>query len=328
MFITEKEAREKVMKIVIVGAGGIGLLLGSYLSRGGHEVIFVEIKEEITAAINLKGIGVMGAEEENEAELVFTPAQAVQEPRLVEKCDAVFLTVKSFDTIPAIKSVSHLIRKDSPVLSLQTGLGNIEKMEKVERRNNIVGGFTYMAAACIGPGRVRIGGTGKTFLGELDGTKSARCERLSVLFEGCGLEVEQVPDIVTRLWTKVLVYSAINPLSGILRVKNGQLLEAMESISLAKRLLDEGKEVAEAHGVSLGDFDLYELFFDTCKKTTGNISSMLLDLIMGRRTEIEALNGEIFRLGQEKMISAGTHQAMMELVKLGEKWGAGFQKQV
>jgi len=57
-----------------------------------------------------------------------------------------------------------------------------------------------------------------------------------------------VPDIVTRLWSKVLVYSAINPLSGVLRVKNGHLIEKMESVSLAKRLIDEGREVAEAYG--------------------------------------------------------------------------------
>ncbi len=316
------------MRIVIVGSGGIGLLIGSYLSRGGHEVIFVEIQDEITEAVNLKGIGFMGTGEEEQANLVFTPAKAVQDPSSIENCDAVFLAVKSFDTTAAIQSVAHLIGKDSPVLSLQTGLGNIEKMEKVERRNNIVGCFTYMAGAGIGPGRVRLGGTGKTFLGELDGRKSSRCEKLCTIFQECGLEAQQVPDIVTWLWSKVLVYSAINPLSGVLRVKNGHLLEKMESISLAKRLIDEGKEVAEAHGVSFADFDLYEIFFDTCKRTSGNISSMLLDLIMGRRTEIEALNGEIFKLAQEKMISAGTHQTMMELVKLGEKWGAGFQKQV
>jgi 2-dehydropantoate 2-reductase len=201
-------------------------------------------------------------------------------------------------------------------------------MEKIERRNNIIGCFTYMAGAGIGPGRVRLGGKGKTFFGELDGRKSRRCEKFRGLFAECGLEAEQVPDIISRLWSKVLVYAAINPLSAILRVKNGHLLEKMESISLAKRLIDEGKEVAESHGASFTDSDLYELFFDTCQKTSGNISSMLLDLIMGRRTEIDALNGEIFRLAQEKMLPASTHLTMTELVKLGEKWGVGFQKQV
>jgi len=316
------------MKIVIVGAGGIGLLIGSYLSRGGHEVIFVEPNQEVTEAINLNGIGFMGAAAESQQDLGFSPAKALQDAALIDTCDAVFLAVKSFDTTSAIQAAAHLITKESPVISLQTGLGNIEKMEKVERRNNIVGGFTYMAGAGIGPGRVRLGGSGKTYFGELDGRRSARCEKISALFGQCGLEAEVVADIITRLWTKVLVYSAINPLSAILRVKNGHLLEKMESVSLGKRLIDEGKAVAQAYGVCLEDFDLYELFFDTCKRTSENISSMLLDLIIGRRTEVDALNGEIFRLGREKGAPAGTHLTMLELVRLREKWGPGFQKQV
>lgn len=318
------------MKIVIVGAGGIGLLLGFYLSKGGHEVVFVEKKDDSVAAINSRGIEFMATEADGHADVSFSPAKAFKDvdAKQIDKCDAIFLAVKSFDTAQAVMSVAHLITENSPILCLQTGIGNFEKIEKIERRNNILGGLTYMAGAALGPAKVRQGGVGKTYFGEIAGGTSERGERLCRVFNGCGLEAEFVDDIKKRLWCKVLVFSAINPISGVLRIKNGHLLDKMESISLAKRLIDEGIEVAEAVGVSLQEYDLYELLFETCRHSSDNISSMLMDLIMGRRTEIDALNGEIARLGDELGVVAGTHRTMTELVRLGEKWGAGFQQQV
>jgi len=134
-----------------------------------------------------------------------------------------------------------------------------------------------------------------------------------------------VPRIIEKIWCKVLVYSAINPLSGLLHVKNGRLVDKMEAVSLAKRLIDEGRQVAESCGLRLNDTDLYDLFFETCRATSENISSMLLDLLSSRKTEIDSLNGEIIRLGQDHDVPVASHLTILELIKLSEKWGAGGQ---
>lgn len=310
------------MEIVIVGAGAMGVLFGSYLSRGGHRLMFVEKNEAIVAAINEHGIGFMDKNGEDQGDLVYVPAMATSDPATLKECGVVILAVKSFDTRSAVASISHLVTKNSPLITIQTGLGNLEAIAKIERRKNTIAGFTYMAGAALGPGQVRLGGIGKTVLGELDGKFSTRVRRLSALFNESGLETELELQIIARLWCKVLVYSAINPITGLLRVKNGQLLEGMESIDLAKRLIDEGCLVARAWGIDLTEFDLYELFFDTCRQTAGNISSMLQDLLSGRKTEVDALNGEIARLGREKYLPGNTHLTVMELVKLAEKWAA------
>ena len=314
------------MKIVIVGAGAIGLLIGNFLSKGGHQVTFVEVREDIIAALNNQGIGFMDTGAEGQNSVVYTKTKAVRYAADIQECDLVILAVKSFDTFAAIKSVAHLVTKNSPVLSIQTGLGNLETIEKVERRNNILGGFTYMGGAGLGPGVVRLGGLGKTFLGELNGRGSQRAEEICKIFNECDIRTELADHIIRRLWCKIVVYSAINPVTGIMRIKNGQLLDKMESITLAKRLIDEGQQVAEACGISMADFKLYDLFFEACHQTSENISSMLLDLISGRRTEIDALNGTIARLGQEKGVPVETHQTLVDLIKLSEKWGPGFQQ--
>ncbi len=312
------------MQIVIVGAGAIGMLIGTFLVRGGHKVTFVEPRKDAVDTINKEGIWFMDSGEESESgEMAFEQATAVMDASELAQCDLVILAVKSYDTHAAVKAVTHLITKDSPLLSLQAGLGNLEIIEKLGCRDNLLGGLTFMAGAALGPGQVRLGGLGTTYIGELDGTISSRVTKLLKLFNDCGLETEQVDNIIKRLWCKVVVYSAINPLTAILRVKNDQLLEKMESINLAKRLIDEARHVAAANDVDLSQFDLYQLFFDTCHRTADNISSMLLDLISGRRTEIQAFNGEVVRLGQLKNIPVTTNMSLVELVTLAEKWGEG-----
>lgn len=307
------------MKIVIVGAGGIGRLFGALLSRGGHEITVVELDLEVIDSINRQGIGIMDIGQQDPDAATFVPAKAVSDPSLLSECDLVLLAVKSFDTLTAVKSVAHLIGEDSPIISLQTGLGNLEVMEKIVPRQAIIGGFTFMAATSLGPSRIRHGGIGKTYLGELDGIITPRLTEISKQLNQCGIQTSPVHRITGRLWCKIIVYSAINPVSAILRVNNGSLLDRMEAITLMKRLIDEGKEVAEAYSIDLVYHDLYELLFDACRKTSNNLSSMLQDMLNEKRTEIDAQNGALCRYGEEKNIFLPTHQTIVELVKLMKK---------
>lgn len=316
---------ETRMKIVIVGGGAIGRLFAALLGRGGNEVVLVETQQAVVNAINQQGLGIMDFGLEDPDAVSFVPAKAVQDPVEISHCDCVLLTVKSYDTLAAVKSVAHLIREQSPVLTLQTGLGNIETIEKVIPRQAIIGGFTFMSAASLGAERVRHGGFGKTYIGELDGTISTRLTRIHRAFKESGIASTMVHRIIGRLWCKVIVYSAINPVSAILRVKNGSLVSRMEAITLMKRLIDEGKAVADASAIDLVYPDLYELLFDACKQSSDNLSSMLQDILNHKRTEIDSQNGALIRYGDQKNIALPTHQTVVQLVKLMERWGGGGQ---
>ncbi len=307
------------MHIVILGAGAIGRLLGVYLSRCEHRITFVEPRAEVVEAINSTGIGFMEHDATDPDDVVRVRAEAVPHAGDVRECDLVLLAVKSFDTLTAVRAAGHLVSEQSPIITMQTGLGNIEQMERVVDRRAIIGGFTFMAATALGPGIVRHGGTGKTYLGELDSRITDRLHRVCELFDRCGLACTPVHRFMGRLWCKVIVYSAINSLSSILRVKNGQLLDAMESITLMKRLIDEGVAVAEAHAVDLVFPDLYELLFSACRTTAGNLSSMLQDILAGQRTEIDAQCGALADFGARAGVAVPTHQTMKELVRLIER---------
>lgn len=314
------------MKIVIVGGGAIGRLFGSLLAKGENEVTLLDIDAEVVGAMQDEGIGVV-ASSIDDPDMV-TPVQvtALSDASLVRQCDLVLLMVKSFATRVATESVAHLIGESCPLLGVQTGLGNIETMEQVVDRRHIIAGFTFMSGTALGSAKVRYGREGKTYIGELDGQITERVQRIANVFEAVGITTQVVKRIIGRLWCKVIVYSAINPLSSILKVPNGCLTGKMESITLMKRLLDEGKAVADAHGIDLVYRDLYELLFDACQRSANNLSSMLQDILNDRVTEIDAQNGAICRFAAERGVAVPTHQTMVELVKLLEKWRPGMEQ--
>lgn len=311
------------MRIVIVGSGAIGRLFGSFLIRGGSEITLIDIDHAILGALREKGIGLLEGDEEHPDNAGTFPVQALHSAKSLTEADLVLLLVKSQATRVAVQDVAHLINDSCPLLCIQTGLGNLEVAREIVPEKNILLGITYMSGIALSDARVRKGAHATTFIGELDGSFSQRLEIIKELFCRSGLETQMVKRIVSRLWSKVIIYSAINPVSAILQVPNGSLVSRTESITLMKRLLDEGISVANAKGIELVHPDLYEVLFESCEKSASNLSSMLQDILNEVATEIDAQNGAICRYGEEHGVSVPTHRTMLELIKLLECWKPG-----
>jgi len=311
------------MKIVIVGAGAIGRFFGGMLGRGGHEVVFVEKDPEVVKVVNEIGIQFMEIGNAKSDAYPTVQAEATTEGGSIDSCDLSILAVKGYTTAVATRSISHLVNSGAPILTIQTGLGNIETMAEIVNKDDILGGVTFHGATSLHGSEVRHAGLGKTMIGELHGGKTERMELVKEAFEESGIQTTVSANIVGHIWAKVLVYSVINPLTAVLRLKNGQLVEKMESIALAKRLIDEGKLVAQAYAVQLPQDDLYDWLLEVCRNTAENLSPMLQDILNSRTTEIEALNGAIYSMGKHKGTAAPIHQTMTDMIRLLEKWGTG-----
>ena len=314
-----------IMKIVIVGGGAIGRLFGSYLARAENEVTLLDIDDEVIGAMQAGGIGVVDDGNGDPDRVTPVPVTAISDAGLVKESELVLLMVKSGSTRVAAESVVHLVDDGCPLLCVQTGLGNIETIEQVIPVENIIAGTTFMSGTALGGAKIRYGRSGKTYIGELNGKVTERVQHIANVFEASGIPTQVVHRIVGRLWCKVIVFSAINPLSSILKVPNGCLTSKMESLTLMKRLLDEGEAVASAHGVDLVYTDLYELLFDACRQSANNLSSMLQDILNEKPTEIDAQNGALCRYAKQYNIDVPTHHTMVELVKLLEKWRPGME---
>ena len=314
------------MKIVIVGGGAIGRLFGYFLVKGGNEITLIDIDQKILGALQDKGIGLIDDDDEYPEEAKSFPVRALSSADSLTEADLVLLLVKSQATMTGVKDVAHLITESCPLLCIQTGLGNLEVASKIVPKENILLGITFMSGIALSDARVRQGGLARTYIGELNGTFSKRLENINHVFNRCGIETQMVKRIIGRLWCKVITYSAINPVTAILQVPNGALTSKMESITLMKRLLDEGREVANSCSIELVYPDLYELLFDACEKSANNLSSMLQDILNEVPTEIDAQNGAICRFAEEHGVKVPTHQTMVQLIKLLECWKPGVEQ--
>jgi 2-dehydropantoate 2-reductase len=314
------------MKIVIVGGGAIGRLFGSFLGKGGHEVNLIDIDQEVIGALQGEGIGLMAQDEEDRDVIVTIPVTALNNGAKVESCDLILLLVKSQATQAAARSIAHLVTDTCPVISIQTGLGNLEAIKEVVPEKNILLGITFMSGTALGGARVRQGGIGTTYIGELSGDFTPRLEKIAKVFADCGIVTQMAHRILGRIWCKVIIYSAINPLSAILKVPNVCLTSEEESVSLMRALLDEGRQVADACSIDLVCPDLYQLLDDTCRQSANNLSSMLQDILNERGTEIDAQNGAICRYAEKHGIHVPTQQTIFQLIKLLERWKPGIEQ--
>jgi 2-dehydropantoate 2-reductase len=316
------------MNIVIVGGGAIGRLFGASFVKGGNDVTIVDTNPAVVTELQKSGIGVMDNNAESFGELDRVPVRALTDAATVKSCDLILLAVKSFATRAAAESVAHLVSPASPILFMQTGLGNQAILRELFPADAIIAGLTFMSGTALGNSTVRQGRWGMTFIGELGevgeltGAVTPRMETICSVFNDSGIETRWSHRIIGRLWAKVITYATLNTLTSILRVPNGRLLENEESIFLVKKLLAEGEAVAKARGVVPIVEDLYELFVDVVSESGNNLSSMLQDILNGRQTEIEAQSGAIARYGEKFGMETPRHQMMASILRLFEQWPA------
>jgi 2-dehydropantoate 2-reductase len=304
------------VKVVVVGAGAVGSLFGARLFAAGHSVALVGRPDHV-AAIREHGLRVRNGTEE-----VFrVPART--ELSAGEGADAVLLTVKTFDLPSASAALARAFRRPAPILLPQNGLN----VESLARPALAAGGWLRPAdwtvravhsvpVTWVAPGVVREAGTGEILLPdpEMVGPLRARVECFLGLFRDAGFSVRTVRDFEREVWRKALVNAAINPVSAARSVPNGRLLEGTERME-ALRLLREALSVARAAGFDFSEEEAVRDFERVARSTAQNRSSMLQDLDRGRPTEIEAISGEILRIGAVHGLDLPATRAIVEEIR-------------
>jgi 2-dehydropantoate 2-reductase len=287
---------------VIFGTGGLATVFGARLARSGSRVTLVGSWPEALARIPQDGLTIVEQEGSWSAE-----AEAVHIDSPLPQGDVVLVLVKSGATTrvaPRVKTAAH----DAVVATLQNGLGNRETLEAVLGRG-VVQGVTTVGATLLGPAVAR------AFPGRVSLGRDA--DIVADLFRKAGLDVDVTPDIEALLWRKLAVNCAINPLSALLGVPNGALLESEETRDQLVAAAREVGAVAEARGLVLG-VDPAALALDVARTTADNRSSMLQDLLRGAPTEIEALCGAVVREGSRLGVATPVNARLLDEVRQRE----------
>lgn len=291
--------------ILIVGTGALATLFAARLSQAGHPVTLLGTWQHGLDALRENGARLIDS---NGHEHRY-PVHATDDPHECAGAKYALVLVKAWQTERAAHQLADCLADDGLALTLQNGLGNDDALIRSLGRGRVALGVTTAGATLLGPGLARAGGEGiismqrNQTLGPLEaGLKSA------------GFQVEEVEDARALVWGKLVVNAAINPLTALLRVSNGELLERPAARELMAQLALESARVARAEGVSL-PFDDPVLYAEkVARKTSANRSSMLQDVLRGARTEIDAICGAVTQTAQRHGMDTPANWACWKLV--------------
>jgi 2-dehydropantoate 2-reductase len=235
--------------------------------------------------------------------------RATADPSECGEADLAIVLVKAWQTERAARQLEQCLPKHGLAVTLQNGLGNREILAERLGAGRVALGVTTTGATLLGPGVARSGGEGIISL-----ETHPRNQELSGLLSGAGFRVEIVPDARALVWGKLVVNTAINPLTALLRIPNGALLEHATVRLMMAALARETASVATALGVPLPFKDPVSTAEAVARKTAANRSSMLQDVKRGAPTEIDAICGAVVRAGKERGRRAPANWTMWRLI--------------
>lgn len=298
------------MRVVVLGAGGVGSVVAGYLARVGCDVVMLA-RPGHAAAVQREGLRVSGLADFRAQVSAFADAKDLR------AADVLLITVKTKDMEQALAGVAHL--RIGCAASLQNGVVKNEQIARVFGRDKVVGATTMIGAGLVRDGEVEYTLDGITFFGELDGHQSERVSHIVELFVRVGLKAAVADNIVAVEWTKQAFQNPFAPLSAITRLPVHRVWSNPHLAALSVHMFREVVAVARARGVELSRHPAWSLFdievwrdapFEkavrmivevgervTASGRTHIIPSMLQDVLAGKQTEIEETVGYVYKEG-------------------------------
>jgi len=302
------------MNITIVGAGAMGSLFGGLLAENGHAVTLIDVNAAHLDALQSHGL------------LLHTDAgprrirtlRACRPQEATDVPDLLMVFTKTLHTIPALQGVRHLIGDGTHVLSLQNGLGNVEKITECVPIERVLVGVTTWPADLVGPGEVHSHGLGGVRLMSADGREHPLIAAVVAAFSEAGLKARQDDAVWAAIWEKVAFNAALNGICSVSGCTVGQVGAQAESRALAHEVVSEVLAVALAQGVAVSQDAVHATVDHALDHHKDHKPSMLQDLLAGRATEIDAICGAPVRAGLALGVATPLTKALHALVRLLE----------
>src|SRR6202165_849904 len=295
----------------VVGAGAVGGYFGGMLARAGAPVVMIGRPAFVEAArknglfldtLQFKGTVRVAAADELVA---------------VRGADLILFCVKTTDTESMARALAPLLSSSATVVSLQNGVDNAEKIRAAGI--DALSAVVYVAASVPAPAHVKHVGRGDLVIGP----RHARAEKFAALFERAGVACRISDNIDGELWTKLIWNCALNAISALGRAKYGQIAASDDARKVVETVVNEVLAVAAAARIQLPGVETPQAGLAGALKIATQMSSAISstgqDLMRGKRTEIDSLNGYIARRGAERGVATPVNHALYALVKLAEE---------
>jgi len=310
--------KNKKLKIAIIGAGALGGTFGALLADAGLDVTLIEIDKRRVDAIKKDGIILHMPD----GSVKKVKVKITDNPKEVGIVDIVQICVKGYHTRSAAQMAIPMIGKDTYVLSVQNGIGNLEVIAEVVGKEKVVGGVTAHSAMPISFNEIRYaGGMGGVWIGRYDGTKDERLKEIAEALTKAGFQVDIIEgNVEVPIWRKLLANVSCNAVAALTGFTGNQLLGCEHTRELIIKLAEETAEVAKAKGLEFDELKYPGAF--VLKALSGvkdNKISMLQDVEAKRRTEIDTLNGAVVREGKKYGVATPYNEEITYLIKALEQ---------
>lgn len=326
---------KKIIRIGFIGAGSIGSLFGGYLASIKSETYSIDVilfcRRAHSDAINKNGLKIQIGQETKEIKNIKAYKSSDKFEELLVKSskkpfDFLFLTTKTYDIRLALDQYKKLIDECKRLVVLQNGVGNEDIVKEYINPKKIIRAVTVNGVVFEKSGFVIHTGMGLTKVGfpfknenplnydELEEI-GKDLNVLSELLNISGLETIVVDDIIKECWEKVFVNIGINSFGALTRLENGKLLESEGLKRLMAEAVNEAIMVAEAKRINLSKKDFISATYEVAEKTAKNKNSMLQDILKGKKTEIDFINGRIVKYAKELNLNVPINELLTYLVK-------------
>lgn len=298
------------MRYTILGAGAMGSLFGGLLAAQGHAVELLDLNERHIAEIQRAGL-TLDTDQGSQTVRVKAcrPEQGTTPP------DWLIVFTKTLHTDSALRAAQHLIGSQTGVLSLQNGLGNLEKLEAFVPRGRIAIGVTTVPADMKGPGHVQSHGQGHSRFMSADQQCNPALVQLAADFNQAGLHCELDDQVLAAIWRKVAFNAALNGICAVTGSTVGQLGQHADTRALVHRTSQEVIDVARAAGVLVDADGVHHDLDHAMEHHVHHKPSMLQDLLARRPTEVEAIHGQVRAHGERLAVPTPCVSTLHTLVR-------------
>jgi 2-dehydropantoate 2-reductase len=298
-------------KIAVVGAGAVGGYFGGMLARAGAPVVFIG-RPAFVDAVKRNGLLLDTTQFKEHVKV-----EASSDLAAARDAEIVLFCVKTTDTAATARALAPLLAKNALVVSMQNGVDNAEQIHAASGLHALAAAV-YVAASVPSPGTVKHVGRGDLVVGP----KNVATERIAAVFERAGVPCKISDLLAAELWTKLVWNCGLNAVSALGKATYGDITANEDARQLVEGAVFEAIFVAKAAGVHLPLLDDPKAAmtggYKIAQAMAATRSSTAQDMMRGKKTEIDSLNGFIVRKGRELHVPTPINHALFTLVKLAE----------
>jgi 2-dehydropantoate 2-reductase len=309
------------VKITVMGSGNIGSLLGALLTEAGQDVTLVDIRDDLVEAIQKSGIRI----DMSNGHSKHIKVKITKDIASLGISDLILISTKGYATRSAMQSALPMVGKNTYVLSVQNGAGNIETIAEVLGGDaQVIGGVFHCIVTPLAFNHLSwIVGTGGIKIGPMNGQINPYIQKIADVFKSTGLDTVTSEKVQDLIWSKLLLNTNM-AVATVLKITNDEYLYYPSAATLVRMIAEECVRVCKAKGINLEHsedpvqpiFSIMEKFRDSGTKPK---CSMYQDMENGRKTEIDTIHGSIVREGHKYNVPTPVTETMVLLVKALEE---------